>query len=96
MKNKINLILALSLSLLFLSACSRLPDKYRVIHNGTNDYQKAIALPPITVPPGYSSDHFHEAYPVPNPQLAGSKTPVSLLPPDISKDATSSQGQHWW
>ncbi len=92
------IILCASLSLIALSACSRLPQKYQVIHNSTNDYQGAAALPPIVIPPGYSSSGFQERYVVPNPQLAKSIQPVSLMPPDMGQQGNvqGTHKTHWW
>jgi len=86
------LFLFITVSSLYLVGCSNLPKKYQVIHNSTNDYQQAVSLPPIVVPPTYSSTQFKEKYVVPNPQLAGNKTPVSLVPPtiDTSKNTPDS------
>ncbi len=88
-------IFLLGLLVVAVAACSRLPRKYQFIRNNSNDYRTATTLPPLSIPPGYSSNKFKAYYVVPNPQLAKQATAVDLLPPDLTtKDIPKLK--HWW
>lgn len=73
----------LSLAVLALSACSGVPRKYQIFRSNTKDYLQAEALPPLRIPPGYSSSSIEDYYPVPNAQGRMAQVSPPLLPPNI-------------
>ncbi|OGT30946.1 MAG: hypothetical protein A3E87_08175 [Gammaproteobacteria bacterium RIFCSPHIGHO2_12_FULL_35_23] len=78
-----------------IAACSSLPQKYQFVRNNSNDYRSAAVVPPLSLPPGYSSSKIEDYYVVPNPELARQATPVELLPPDLNSQNIPKE-DHWW
>ena len=82
------------LSAVLLAGCSTIPQNYQVFRDNSNDYLQADSLPPMKIPPGYSSNTVDSYYPVPHANKLSNKPP-SLLPPNISsKDAPPEES--WW
>lgn len=75
---KIKLAKALLLSAaIVLVGCSSLSQRRE------NAYLAARSIPPLKIPPGLTSDQFHNLYPVSNRQYPAPARQVGLVPPGL-------------
>jgi uncharacterized lipoprotein len=85
MKRIMFLKMAMIVSLLgVLSACGRFPTKYDLFRNHSNDYLAAHTVPPLRIPPGYSSSKVKDYYPVAHASRTRLTKPMKVLPPNIN------------
>lgn len=65
-----------------LTGCSYL-SKGSFSQNKDKSYLYAKSIPPLKIPPGLSSQAFHNAYPVSDKQYPLSTEDVSIVPPGL-------------
>lgn len=77
-KNIFLIILMLS-----ISACTYIYGENGVIINRNTDYLKAKSIPPLQIPPGYSSSMIHATYPISEKQYPPAFYSPDLTPPNL-------------
>lgn len=65
----------------FLFGCSYA--KQNIVQNRDRQYLAARSIPPVRIPPGFSSSAFHNEYPVSDRNYGVCTTEVSLEPPGL-------------
>jgi uncharacterized lipoprotein len=70
-----------------LTGCSYLQGNHSVVQNRDKDYLKANSIPPLKIPPGFSSSTITAHYPVSDRNYLGSNTPVDLVPPELNTNS---------
>ncbi len=71
---------------LFISACTYIYGENGVIVNRNTDYLKAKTIPPLQIPPGYTSTTIHAAYPVSEKDYTPALYSPDLTPPNLIKN----------
>ena len=66
-----------------LMGCSYI-SKSSFVQNRDKGYLKAQSIPPLKIPPGISSDKFHNLYPVSDKQYSERYEDVSIAPPGLN------------
>ena len=69
--------------MLFISACTYIYGENGVIVNRNTDYLKAKSIPPLHIPPGYSSSTIHASFPVSDKQYPPALYSPDLTPPNL-------------
>ena len=67
---------------MLLMSCSSL-SKSQIVQIKSKPYLYAKSIPPLKIPPGISSDAFHNQYPVSDHDYPESAKAVSAVPPGL-------------
>jgi uncharacterized lipoprotein len=73
--------LFLSSLVVTLTACSHVYGEHGVLKDRDNEYLKARSIPPLRIPPGYSSDQIEAKFPVSTGNYSLADAKVELTPP---------------
>lgn len=84
---KISALIACA-AILQLTGCSRLPQKYQLIRDNSNDYQQAQTIPNLKTPKGYNTKKTQPLYVVPKKQATNSNAKVDMMPPTVYQTKT--------
>jgi outer membrane protein assembly factor BamC len=66
-----------------LSSCAHVYGDKGIIKDRETDYLKAESIPPMKIPPNFSSSSIHENYPVSSQTYPGRQKNVNLTPPEL-------------
>jgi uncharacterized lipoprotein len=72
----------LMISTVFLTSCTYIYGDQGVIPDRDTDYLKAKSVPPLKIPPGFSSDTIQAYYPIPERTTENLQKP-NLIPPEL-------------
>lgn len=75
-------IILLSLTLVH---CASIKAKTPFFKGRDSAYLGAQSVPPLNIPPGYSSNSFETLYPVSNKNYTADMTQVDITPPGLEK-----------
>lgn len=84
MQNQIKKFI-LIVSVLALASCAHLYGEKGAIKNRDTEYLKAQSIPPLKIPPGYSSSTFQTYYPVSEKSYRVEAEKVSVIPPGLNE-----------
>jgi len=69
---------------LIISACTYIYGENGVIVNRNTDYLKAKSIPPLKIPPGYSSSTIQSKYPISDRAYPPNSYSPDLNPPNLT------------
>ena len=76
-------ILLVSLLVLNITACSHIYGEQGLLKNRQYEYMKARSIPPMRVPPGYSSEQIQANYPISTESYSLEAARIDLSPPGL-------------